>query len=332
MKLLRTAIVLVACLLFLSSKQPNNLSGLWIGAYYFNPTHGFESSPLNWLIDVSDDTIYVTTLQIDGVRAPKRSMSLQYRRENNKIFVYSSERVDSIKIVSENSDSVVLQYHGEADTQFVFKKFVRGAAPTMSSLSGKSFLMLSGSYRDSISFLTDKVMVNIDPERIDGQRWSQTSAYGYSVLLLGEMGPPFFVKSFSNDTIVAENFYTKNKRLSLIKLSDNTLSLEGSWKEVRRLSDNSLRPPPRREKIKLKLRFDADSCEIQHGSRVMKRRWRLNSTSEILFFDPIFTYDNPDWAWYVKRDGNKLIVNQRTLHSVEPDVFDSERIVFKKQK
>jgi hypothetical protein len=105
------------------SKQDNDLSGIWIGAYYFVPDSSFESKfTLNWLVEVSDDALNVTTLKLDGVDPPNTSTSLRYRRTDNQIFINFDKGVDSIEIVSQNDDSLVLQYHGEGDRQVCIQK------------------------------------------------------------------------------------------------------------------------------------------------------------------------------------------------------------------
>ncbi|HYI78679.1 MAG TPA: hypothetical protein VEW65_13745, partial [Chryseolinea sp.] len=223
------------------------------------------------------------------------------------------------------------QYHGEGDAKFVFKKFARGASPQLPTLSGKSFNIFSGDYKDSLSFLTDSVFINISRDRVNANRWTQTAVRQYSFLLLGEQGPPLYVKSIKNDTVTLENFGPGNKYIFLVRLGDKNLSLEGRWKEIGRLYKNYLPPPP--GVGKMKLTFGADSCEISYRTRRIKRRWRLNSTAEILYFDPIFKFNDRDWAWHVERAGDSLIIDRRILFKDEEDDFDSdEKIVFKKKK
>lgn len=69
MKFNRMVVIIGVCSLLCCSKQDNNLSGTWIGAYYFVPQDStFRSKfPLNWLVEVSDDELNVTTLKLDGV-------------------------------------------------------------------------------------------------------------------------------------------------------------------------------------------------------------------------------------------------------------------------
>lgn len=324
--------IIGVCSLLFSSKQDNDLSGIWIGAYYFDPNSSFESKlPLNWLVEVSDDELNVTTLKLDGVHPPNRSTSLRYRQTDNQIFINSDKGVDSLEIVSQNDDSIVLQYHGEGDAKLVFKKFTRRASPKMPTLSGKSFNIFSLNYKDSISFLTDSVFINISRGSVQANRWTQTAAHEYSFLLLGEQGPPLYMKSIKNDTVTLENFGAGNKYLFLVRLGDKNLSLEGRWKEVGRLCKKCLPPPPGRGKMKLN--FGADSCEISYGARRIKCRWRLNSTAEILYFDPINKVNDWNWAWHVERVGDSLIIDRQILFRDKAGDFDSgEKIVFKKKK
>jgi hypothetical protein len=223
-----------------------------------------------------------------------------------------------------------LKYHDEGDANFVFKKFVRGASPKMPTLSGKSFNIFSGNYKDSVSFLTDSVFINISRGGVQGNRWTQTDVHQYSFLLLGEQAPPFYVKSIKNDTVTLENFGGGNKYVFLVRLADKNLSLEGRWEEVGRLYKKYFPPPPRAGKMKLT--FGADSCEISCGARRIKRRWRLNSTAEILYFNPINKVNDWNWAWHVERAGDSLIIDRRILFKDKAGDLDSgEKIVLKKK-
>jgi hypothetical protein len=333
MKFNRMVVIIGVCSLLCCSKQDNNLSGTWIGAYYFVPGDSIFRSKftLNWLVEVSDDALNVTTLKLDGVRPPNRLTSLRYGRTGNQIFINFDKGVDSIEIVSQNDDSLVLKYHGEGDANFVFKKFARGASPKMPTLSGKSFNIFSGNYKDSVSFLTDSVFINISRGSVQGNRWTQTAVHKYSFVLLGEQGPPLYVRSIKNDTVTLENFGAGNKYIFLVRLGDKNLSLEGHWEEVGRLYTKDFPPPPGAGKMKLT--FGADSCEISYGARHIKRRWRLNSTAEILYFNPINKVNDWDWAWHVERAGDSLIVDRWILLKDEANDFDpGGKIVFKKKE
>src|SRR5688572_18751444 len=106
MKFIRMVVIIGMCSLLFSSKQDNDLSGIWIGAYSFDPNSSFESKyTLNWLVEVSDDELKVTTLKLDGVHSPNRSTSLRYRRTNSQIFINFDKGLDSLEIVSQNDDS-----------------------------------------------------------------------------------------------------------------------------------------------------------------------------------------------------------------------------------
>jgi hypothetical protein len=220
-----------------------------------------------------------------------------------------------------------LQYHEEGESKFVFKKFTRGTSPMMPTLSGKSFHLFSVNYSDSISFITDSMFINISRDAVRGKRWATTTVHDYRFLLLGEHGPPLYVRSIRNDTVTLENFVAGNKYISLVRLNDRNLSLEGNWEEVGRLYKKDFPSPPYRGKMKLT--FGADSCEISYGSRLIKRRWRLNSTSGILYFDPAKDNDQ-NWAWHVEEAGDSLIIDRQILF--KDDDFDSgEKIIFKKK-
>jgi hypothetical protein len=149
--------------------------------------------------------------------------------------------------------------------KFVFKKFERGASPKIPTLSGKSFNIFSRNYKDSVSFLTDSVFINISRGSVHANRWTQTAVHKYSFLLLGEHGPPLYVKSIKNDTVTLENFGAGNKYIFLVRLGDKNLSFEGRWEEVGHLGKKDLPPPPGAGKMKLT--FGADSCEISYGAR-----------------------------------------------------------------
>jgi hypothetical protein len=330
MKFVRLVVIIGVCSLLFSSKQNNDLSGTWIGAYYFDPNSSFRSKhTLNWLVEVSDNELKVSTLLLDGVHAHNRSTSLKYRRKGNQIFIYFDNDVDSLEIVSKNDDSIVLQYHEEGESKFVFKKFTRDSSPKMPTLSGKSFHIFSGNYHDSISFITDSIFINISRGAVRGKRWASTTVHDYRFLLLGEQQPPLYVKSIRNDTVTLENFGAGNRYIFLVRLNDKNLSLEGRWKEVGRLYNKDYLPFPGRGKMKLT--FGADSCEISYGARLIKRRWRLNSTSEILYFDPVAMFNDQNWAWHVEKVGDSLIIDRQILS--KDDFFDSgEKIIFKKRK
>lgn len=332
MKFNRIVVIIGVCSLLFSCKQNNDLSGTWIGAYYFDPNSTFGSKfPLNWLVEVSDDEMKVSTLKVDGVHAPNRFTSIKYQRKGNQIFIYFDNDIDSIAIVSKNDDSIVLQYQQEGESKFVFKKFTRGTSPKMPTLSGKSFHLFSGDYSDSISFITDSMFINISRDAVRGKRWATTTVHDYRFLLLGDYGPPLYVKSIRNDTVTLESFGGGSKYISLVTLNDKNLSLEGSWEEVGRLYKKDFPPLP--DLGKMKLTFGADSCEISYGARLIKRRWRLNSTSEILYFVPIGKDLDRDWAWHVVKAGDSLIIDRRILFKDEAVDFESgEKIIFKKKE
>jgi hypothetical protein len=331
MKFIRIVVIIGACSLLFSCKQNNDLSGTWIGAYHFVPNSSFGSKfHLNLLVEVSDDELKVSTLRLDGVHAPKRFTSLKYRRKGDQILIYFDNKLDSIAIVSTNVDSIVLQYHEEGESKFVFKKFTRGTSPTMPTLSGKSFHIFSANYSDSISFITDSMFINISRDAVRGKRWALTTVHDYRFLLIGDYGPPLYVKSIKNDTVTLENFGGGDKYISLVTLNDKNLSLEGHWEEVGRIYNKDY--IPLRDRGKMKLTFGADSCEISYGDRVINRRWRLNSTAEILFFDPIGKDNDREWVWYVEKAGDSLIIDRRILYKDVEDEFDSgEKIIFKRK-
>ena len=324
------AVAITGACSFLVLKQNAGLSGTWIGAYYFDPNSGFGSkSSLNWLVEVTDDELKVSTLRIDGVHAPNRFTSIKYRRKGNHIFLYLDNEVDSIAIVSESDDSTVLQYHEEGESKFVFKRFTRGASPILPPLYGKSFQVFAGDYRDSISFITESLFINISPDAVRGKRWAATSVGDYRFLLFGEYGPPLYVKSVRGDTLTLENFGS-GRYVSLVMLDDGNLSLEGRWEEVERRHNQDYNPPPSLDN-RMQLTFGPDSCEILSGTRMTKRRWRLNSTAEILYFDPVAKPYDRDWAWYVERVGDSLVIDRRILSN--DGIYDSsEKIIFIKRE
>lgn len=334
MKFIRIVVIIGVFSTSLScSKRNYDLSGTWIGAYYFNPNSSFKSkSPLNWFVEVSNDELKVSTLKVDGIHAPNRLTSLKYRQKGNQLFIYYDDGVDSVEIVSKNDKRVVLRYHEEGKTKFIFKLFTRGPSPKMSTLSGKSFHLFSKNYSDSISFINESMFINISRDAVRGTRWAATSVHDYRFLLLGEFAaPPLYVKSIMNDTITLENFGAGNKYIYLVGLKEKYLSLEGHWEEVGRINKGNLPPPPGNGKMELT--FDADSCEIFNGAKLIKRRWRLNSTSEILYFDEIVNAFYQDWAWYVERTGDSLIIDRHILFKDPAIDYDpGEKIIFKKQE
>lgn len=329
MKLVQIIVIIGACSLIFSCKQRNDLHGTWIGAY-FDPNSSFGSKfPLNWLIEISNDELKVSTLKLDGIHPPNRLTSIKYRQKSNQLFIYFENKVDSITIVSKNDDSIVLKYHEEGESKFVFKKFMRDVSPSIPTLSGRSFNLSSANYSHPISFITDSIFINISHEAVGAKRWATANVHDYRFLLLGD-GAPLYIKSIRNDTVTLENFGPGNKYIFMVPIKGRNLSLEGRWKEVGRIYNEGYIPLA--DPVKMNLTFGADSCEISYGDRVINRRWRLNSTAEILYFDPIAKVNHRDWAWYVKPAGDSLIIDRRILYKDVEDEFDSgEKIIFKRR-
>src|SRR5690606_32151649 len=202
----------------------------------------------------------------------------------------------------------------------------RGPSPEMPTLTGKSFRVLSGNYPDSISFINDSILINISRHAVRGNRWATTYVGSHSFLLLGDYGPPLYLKSVNSDTMTFENF-SHGSNIALVMLNDRSLSLEGRWEEVGRLYAEGFPPPPRNGRMELT--FDRDSCAISYGANLVKRRWKLNSTAEILFFDPDTQNNDRDWAWYVEKAGDSLIIDRRILFKDDAIDDDSgEKIIF----
>lgn len=324
-------------ILLFSFKSENSIKGVWMGAYHIEyPNKEVSTIAKRVLFDFSDDKMITKYFSYPFMPDFGELEEQNYNLVGNKLSLDSGVLI--VKSLTE--DSLVLyveEMHCGVD--LVLRRLTERNKKEFPKLRNRAFSITAPNYADSIDFINDTLFLDIGNNPYSNhhfKKWWVDSYKSYDFLILAMSFPvPYLIDNFSEEEIDLKLFHTTNKNVKLrrIKNKRDTLGLLGNWKGDLEYSTSSSedRKPPIPPKFFGKdtsfyLNIKHDSLETKRFNRSLKRKWKLNSTHDFIYFpNRLSSRDN---VWKIKEfNKNELIIEPKKWFGLD----DKQEIKYKKQ-
>lgn len=321
MKKILYLFVVLSFLLISCNPHKNKIKGIWIGAYqihYFGDTM-FKSS-MRLLLDISENELIYKTFDYHAYEEKDTLVKVGYSIHGNRLIAGS----DTFLIKNLTEDSLTLTFNSEYRREFVFKRLVECDENLEVNLTNNAFVMITSSQIDSIDFINDSLMMNINQETTCENQplnWTISTYKSFQFLVLDYVEtPPLLISQSFRNKITLNQFFTSNKKIILLRIqnSRDTSGLIGDW-----INDDLLPPPPNYphdEDVRLRIKIRSDSIIIKKFGKVKSRKWKLNTTKDFIYFPDDINSRQGVWQ-IIHLANDTLIIKKQNLWDVKEEII-----------
>ena len=215
----RTLYIIFASVIISSCNSENRLDGTWIGAYSYSPNNTTSSLPIRQIITFNNCQYTADGFKYDF---DKRKELGKFKISSKKLILNEKLKYQK-EIESINSDSIVFKGEMGSMNQ-VYKKvnpLLKENRNSKIDLIGKVFLITSDSYKDTIYFKNDTVLIKkSDITREPGNRWERIKHNGFDLIFM-ELNVPFIIQKQKDSIIYATEYYKEKAEFKLKELNKN---------------------------------------------------------------------------------------------------------------
>jgi len=216
--ILRNFIYLTILSIIVSCSSNEKIEGTWIGAYSYSDES--ESSlilPIRVVVSFQNDSYLSRSFKYD-YRSEKNIEKGNFSYNGKKI-VYDSndEKNDIIQLL--NNDSLVIKGY-QGSNHSVYKKLDNSLKNNSKNVNliGKSFLIKSVKYNDTLNFLNDSLFTSSsDKFRNSKSKWERVKQKGFDIIFM-QLNVPMIIQEKINDTIYMTALHKKRHNFKLIEL------------------------------------------------------------------------------------------------------------------
>lgn len=334
---MKKAIYILSYFFILSScKSDYDLNGIWIGAYkveYSKVDSSFTS--IRVLLDFSNDEVIFKKFDYPMFDEKQTSEKVKYLVSENFLILES----DTFQIESVTEDSLSLIINSDNKQKLVFRRLTNETKNLNFSLEKKAFFIQGPNYNDSIEFINDSTILHIGDKfntRYRSSNWAINNHKKLIFLVLDQFeSPPFLIENTSKNELSLKLFYTNTRNFKLTKIRNtrDTMGLIGHWVSPSSYNSNRPLPPPppinypEDIDVRLHLKINTDSLEIEQFEKSKSKKWELNSTNDFIYFPK--EIDKIQGVWkIIELDKENLIIERNTRSYIS---MEKELIRFKKE-
>lgn len=313
-KFLFTILVIVLCF---SCHTKSKIEGNWVLAYY-QIISNKDTIRLNecQLISINENTLKYLSCQKNSI-GDVSFYSEKYQKKGNLIY-FNDDVENSFKIISVNSDSLVLKDTSNNNQYtFVYKKLPPDYKSSSWNPINKNYEFIGNNGKAYFEFITDSLMLeyNLKTKLFSTKKWWLEEFENYNFLVLNQIDAPqpILIDSVNQQYIFLSTYDTNINQYLLKEFqpSDIKKNLQGKWK----LLKSGIPPPPSESLIFQFEKFQIISDSIFAGnSRIpFKEKWMQTGNGANILFP---TEKSKYWRHW------KIIeLKQDTLVLEMPDVF-----------
>lgn len=226
--------IFVVCTLA-SCSDKSDLDGVWMGAYQLHHREeGDAYSPLKLLFEFDGDSLHSKFFGSgDGSNGYQKTSAFQ-RKDGYILPKGNTAVMDSLKIVSITTDSLVFRLFSNYERDLVFKKVRSISKVKTDLLYGRSFTLQSGGLTDTLEFVNDSLFLHMRNLRNSTpvKNWKIDSYKNLNFIVLDLPNTvPMLIDTIQNSAINLRFFYKKikNARLKPLPKKWDLSQLKGNW-------------------------------------------------------------------------------------------------------
>ncbi len=316
-------------ILFLSCTTETELEGTWIGAYRSEGSGSnkfIRSLPL--LVAFKGDSAVLNYFSEPSQLVPQSAEKVAFEVEDDILIFNGSSYIDSIKILVQTSDSLILETLDSTKTIWVLRKF-ESCSNTIKkpNLVDNSYVFSFNGINDTIDFLSDSKFISwsrLAHRHPSPNNWAINMYDEDQFLILGYWidNWPMHIEHFTEDSISLKIEGIKEFHHNLIRLkpkTDISELLVGRWVESWNIPSNNIPPPPPPpcamwgEDYSNFLIISSDSVHFILCDNTQIKKWKLNSTNQFLCF---YDSEGLSESWRIAEfSDNRFLLKRKSAYT-----------------